>query len=280
MSDQASLPRSPGDVVMARPVELPPPSSRKVTSPLELPQLERRAAILDLSLVVLALLVGRYALTVAASFGADDFDLLGNQPLLLAGKWLDAAVVAGLATYFLLRHHLPAASFGLRGRDLGQQALWGIGTLVSSYTYILVSLFVIVLVLAVVPGLQQDLAHRSRLIRSLPVDDAAWTVLLLVPVAIHEELLFRGLLVPYLRRVTGRWWLAIPISAVVFGSLHYTQGWLGAVQITGMGVVFGIMFVLSRSLLAVTFAHFAFDLLQFQLARLVKPLLENCPVFD
>jgi hypothetical protein len=41
------------------------------------------------------------------------------------------------------------------------------------------------------------------------------------------------------------------------------------VQILGVGAIFATAFVLSRSLLAVILAHFAFDFLQLQFAKLL-----------
>ncbi len=111
-----------------------------------------------------------------------------------------------------------------------------------------------------------------RLKRLLHASVAALvTVALLVPVAIHEETLFRGLLIPYLHRVGLGWPVAVLVSAAVFAALHITQGWLALPQIFAVGLILGGFFIWSRSLLAVMIAHFLFDLIQTELARFLLP---------
>jgi membrane protease YdiL (CAAX protease family) len=109
----------------------------------------------------------------------------------------------------------------------------------------------------------------------LPVHSLGLTIALMVPVAVHEELIFRGLLLPYLRRIGWPWWLAIAASSGTFAVLHVAQGWLAIIQVFGISVVLATFFVLSRSLLSVIAAHFLFDVLQTQLARVLLPHIEE-----
>ena len=125
------------------------------------------------------------------------------------------------------------------------------------------------------PELQGDLMRRREFMQQIPLQSLGQMVLLLIPVAIHEELLFRGLLIPYLRRVGCGWTGAILLSSALFASLHIAQGWLGIVQIFPVGLALAVFFVLTRSLTAVILAHFLFDLVQTQLARLLWPALEK-----
>jgi membrane protease YdiL (CAAX protease family) len=71
------------------------------------------------------------------------------------------------------------------------------------------------------------------------------------------------------------WTGAILLSSALFASLHIAQGWLGIVQIFPVGLALAVFFVLTRSLTAVILAHFLFDLVQTQLARLLWPALEK-----
>jgi len=76
------------------------------------------------------------------------------------------------------------------------------------------------------------------------------------------------------RRVLGSWWWAGLVSASLFAGLHvFHQGVLaGMIQIFGVGVVLTVFFIVSRSLLAVTIAHFLFDFVQFQVIRMLPDL--------
>jgi hypothetical protein len=63
-----------------------------------------------------------------------------------------------------------------------------------------------------------------------------------------EELLFRGYLLKQLFAITGRLWLAVTFEALVFGSIHFYQGWRGAVSITVYGALFGVLAIGRKSL--------------------------------
>jgi membrane protease YdiL (CAAX protease family) len=130
------------------------------------------------------------------------------------------------------------------------------------------SVLVMVLV-AVFPRLQADLSNRLRFVSAVTDIDLLGAVTLLVAVAIHEEVLFRGLFIPYLRRLGCGWFGALAISAGVFGGLHYSQGFLAIPQIFCVGLTLGAFYMWSRSLTAVMLAHFLYDLTMFQLAPVV-----------
>jgi len=280
MPEQPPLPTEPDKIVMARPVQALPYAAApgKPPAPIELPGLRRDHAYLDLVLILTVAVIVPFTPSLLMLIVVANPGLPEIGPLTSVLKWIDVLLVGSIAAYLLLRHRLPTAAFGLRSSGLGLQALWSLGALIAAYAYIAGSVVIILAVIAFIPGLQKDLLHRVDFVQQMPVTSLIDSILLLIPVAIHEELLFRGMLLPYLRRVVGRWWLAILISSAIFGGLHFPQGWLGALQITGMGAVLAICFVLSRSLLAVTIAHFAFNLLQFQIVRLLpdmQDLLQN-----
>jgi membrane protease YdiL (CAAX protease family) len=260
------------DFVLARPVRgltqtLTTPAPR---SPLELAELSRREAWLDLGLVMLVALLVPWGSQLAMSLwmGNVSFDAEAI-PLLTIQKWFDMLLAGGLRAYLAIRHRLSPACFGLHARRPGRQVLWSLGSLVAAYAWLLAMIIVLSIFILLVPSLEEDLLREKEIIRVMPVHDYLQTVLLLIPVAIHEEVLFRGLLLPYLRRLTGRWWMSILICSVVFGGLHYHQGCSGVILITGVGTVLAVTFVLSRSLLAVILAHFVFDFVQFQFIRLL-----------
>jgi membrane protease YdiL (CAAX protease family) len=166
---------------------------------------------------------------------------------------------------FRLSWHRPA-----------RQALWAGSALLAIYAVFLLFVVAITIVVLYYPELEKDdLARRIEFLKLMPANSTLEILLLLIPVAIEEELLFRGLLIPYLHRVGCTWTVAILISTAVFAVLHFNQGWLGIIQVFGVGAVLGTCFVLTRSLLAVVLAHFVFDFLQLQLARAVKPWLEE-----
>ncbi len=273
MTEQPPLPGDvPPPAIVARPIGAaplaPPPPD------LELPYVRRRDALLDLTLVLLAAIVLPYLPALLAPIGGEDVGVPEIGPLVIIQTWCQAGLATGLLLYFVLRHRIKPASFGLRCTQIGSQVLWGIGTLVGVYGALFASGALVLTLYTISPGLEDDLTKRLDFIEQMPVTRLGTTLLLLVAVAINEEIIFRGLLLPYLRRVLGSWWSAGLISAMIFAALHIPQqGMLGGgIQIFAIGVVLSVFFILSRSLLAVTFAHLLFDFLQFQLIRVLPDL--------
>jgi membrane protease YdiL (CAAX protease family) len=258
MTEAPPFANEPTLPVVARPLGITPPSP---PSDLELPHIRRGDALLDLALVFLAAIVVKVG------------------PLVIIQTWCQAGLAGALLLYFVLRHGIRSASFGLRRDRVGLQVLWGIGTLVGVYGAVFTSGLLVVVIYLVSPELEDDLTKRLEFAEQMPVDSLGTSLILLLAVALNEEIVFRGLLLPYLRRVLGSWWWAGALSALVFASLHVPQqGLLGGLQIFAVGAMLAVFFVLSRSLLAVTLAHLLFDFLQFQLSRVaphLKELLEH-----
>ena len=90
--------------------------------------------------------------------------------------------------------------------------------------------------------------------------DLRWFYGLSATAGITEELLYRGFLLAYLS-VFFPIWLAVLLSAVIFGVAHAYQGPKGVLQVTFLGAAFAIMYVASGSLLLPIVAHIAVDVL-------------------
>lgn len=108
------------------------------------------------------------------------------------------------------------------------------------------------------------------------VDGIEWTGLRFVPgdiflglvimllVAAAEEFIFRGLLLRKLLHVINKW-LALIISAALFAAVHMTNlsiTPLGMVNVFLGGMVFGMSYMLTRSLPMVILFHFAWNFFQ------------------
>jgi membrane protease YdiL (CAAX protease family) len=135
------------------------------------------------------------------------------------------------------------------GRPRGADALWAAGTFV-------------VLVLA------GDAV--GRLAAFFPFDEHAYGPRLepgatwLAPLyylfwAAYEEVLFRAYLWSRLRALTGRPWLAIVATSVLFSAYH-VYPLAGSVAVFVHGLVFGAAFLARRSLWPLVLSHWAFNL--------------------
>ena len=238
-----------------------------------MPYVQRVDALLDLILVLLATIALPYLPSLLMRAGSEDIGPADIGPAIIAQKWCEAGLAAALLLYFLARHRMRPASFGLRRDRLGRQIAWGLGTLACMYAAFLAASVLVLTILAPTSGLEGEYTRRREFAEALPVESLTSTLALLTAVALHEEILFRGLLLPYLRRLLGSWWWAGLVSALLFAALHVPdQGLLAGVQVFSIAVVLIVFFVLSRSLLAVTIAHLLFNFFQFQLIRILPDL--------
>lgn len=262
------------DLVYARPIHVAA-RCRTPMAPPVLDQLSRREAGLDLGLVLVVALVLPVGLQEAMTGLITEMPEAPHSAALTVYKGFDALLLIALAGYLMWRQGIAPASFGLQVSRPWRQVLWSVPTVGAVYAVFLVVMVIIMAVVMAMPGLQEDLEHRAEFLDQLPIDNTLDTILLMTQVAIHEELLFRALLIPYLRRITGSWAWAVFISSLLFASLHLAQGWLGAAQILAVGAVLGTFFVLSRSVLAVIIAHFVFNFVQTQMARFLLPWIDE-----
>lgn len=82
---------------------------------------------------------------------------------------------------------------------------------------------------------------------------------LVLVAAFEEELFFRGYLIPRLEELTGKTWVAIVVSAAVFGGGHFYQGMIGGLGAFLFGLLFGVVFTARRSIWPLTLAHAALN---------------------
>lgn len=79
-----------------------------------------------------------------------------------------------------------------------------------------------------------------------------------------EEIIFRGFLINYLLAFSGHTvigqWSAILLPALLFSVVHIYQGHKAVLKILIAGILFGLIYYLSRSLLIVIILHFALDM--------------------
>lgn len=80
---------------------------------------------------------------------------------------------------------------------------------------------------------------------------------------ICEEIMFRGFLVNYFidPMKDGFPWIAVFAPALLFSLAHYYQGFKAMLKICTLSILFGLIFIYSKSLLIVIILHFLVDLI-------------------
>lgn len=79
--------------------------------------------------------------------------------------------------------------------------------------------------------------------------------------AIGEEVVYRGVMVALLERLTGSWWTAMAISAAAFALAHIVQGWRSVGFIVLFAVVFHLLVLTTGSLAPAVVVHFLYDVI-------------------
>jgi membrane protease YdiL (CAAX protease family) len=102
---------------------------------------------------------------------------------------------------------------------------------------------------------------------------AVLAVILVIVVAIVEETVFRGYLILRLKTATRQTWAAVLLSSFVFSIGHGYEGMAGVMSVFCLGVVFAVIYLWRRSLIATMVIHFLIDFSGIVMAVLVPSRL-------
>jgi membrane protease YdiL (CAAX protease family) len=93
---------------------------------------------------------------------------------------------------------------------------------------------------------------------------------------VTEELMCRGILLHALEKVLGSWW-AVWLQALLFGALHYARPdvlLVDLIPLACMGVMFGAIYVLTRSLWYTIAMHFFYDWVMLSYPGAIESMLK------
>lgn len=99
--------------------------------------------------------------------------------------------------------------------------------------------------------------------------DIMLAVVLVIVVAISEEIIFRGYLIRRLSAATRNCALGLILSAVIFAIGHGYEGSAGMATVGMMGIFFALVYLWRKSLVAPITMHFMQDFISIVLAQLI-----------
>lgn len=248
----AALP--PADLPVARPVDYAP-TARPASARFPLLSISRSDALVDFMFVAglsLAFLVYLALLGVPEMLRSlwPDLGILGINGLL--------GVFNLLLVFGVLRvRRQPLAAIGLESpfglRTLAAAALAVPACYAASMTG--------ALVYGAITGFDTekmlaDKGDLADLVAGIPI---GFILPFSLFVGVHEEILFRGFYLARVRALSGSGVVAVIATSVVFGLLHFYQGWLGIVQTTMIGLALAVVVTYARSLWPAIIAHAVFD---------------------
>lgn len=229
-------------------------------NPLVVPVRRRRAVFELLLLIPIGFAGGVVGYFLATAAGIEDERR--QNVASTVGMGAAAMFTVGI---LLLAGHQSLASIGWTPRQFGLEILVGAGTLLLTY----VVLFAAIIALSIaLPSLADQQPDAARAVKArMPEMSLAAMALFMAFVAIWEEVVFRGFVLTRLRVILGSWWLAVPISAVLFGSVHLYEGPLAVVVVGFLGLILAGLFIRRRSLVACIVMHFLHNFLMMWLMQ-------------
>jgi len=181
---------------------------------------------------------------------------------------LAAWALTAAAVVLIFRNNLTLSDFG---QNLGTYPR----TLI-----VIAALVLLVLILALINKLQKRKPSSDKMLKLtenvrklLPSTGTERIVCVLVAftAGFCEEFLYRGWLLNLTGAACKSIWLGLLISSVLFGFAHLYQGRSGIIGTAVLGLVFGLVYIVSRSLLPGQLLHTFLDLNNlFALAKLAS----------
>lgn len=209
------------------------------------PHLSRRVQLIEAG-VVLLLIVPSMALSL---FVEDE--MRPSFPVVAASLIARDLALTALVLYFVWRNGEAWASIGWTRRRWGKEALVGVGLFIPAT----VAASLLAALLAAL-GVPEPPTTVPEILRVEGPGEVALAVVLVVVVAFSEEILFRGYLLLRLRPITGSTTAAVLLSSFVFALGHGYQGVTGVIAVGALGVIFALVYLWRRSLVAPIVMHF------------------------
>ncbi|MEK6799135.1 MAG: type II CAAX endopeptidase family protein [Planctomycetota bacterium] len=261
-------------VPMARPLAfVAPPPPPQPGDEMLLASISRRQAVTDLALfavliVVFELGVGEIIRRVIGANAVDAATASETAKRVVVKEvfgpmlCLRAAGAIGLVAWIVRRRGGRAPSLGLAGRPWWVEGLWGLLTLRTIYAA--TAMTFLTLYLAWPEFLKQFEENGARLMQLIPRMHPAKFFLIASVIGVYEEIVFRGFVLPRLRRLMGSWIAAIAVSTAVFTSLHAADQTSAAlVMVSLLSMVLSAAAVWRRSIVPAIVAHVLFDWTQY-----------------
>ena len=171
-----------------------------------------------------------------------------NDGQMMARELLILALVAFLCFYIIKKEKLQLNSIGLHNKHWGKSILWAIGLAIV----LLMSLLACVEICKTF-GLNFE-SQKPWAKLSKPV-----VAFITFRAGVAEEVFCRGYLLERFTSITGKKWIALCLSVIPFGLLHYSQGPVGMITALVGGLILSLFYFWKRDLKVNIISHFLVD---------------------
>jgi membrane protease YdiL (CAAX protease family) len=192
--------------------------------------------------------------------------MFGVQPRLANGtlspafvftlSLVDAALVIGLIVYLVRHHGERVKDVLLGGRVVWRELLFGVALLPAVFTVVAL---VLLLIFAAAPYLHDVPRNPLEDMLQTPGNSAMFAVVVTVAGGVREEIQ-RGFIVHRFGQYLGGEAVGVAVYSVAFGLGHLEQGRDVALATGALGLFWGVVYVMRRSVLAPMVSHAGFNL--------------------
>ena len=171
---------------------------------------------------------------------------------------LDALVVVALVSFFIRARGERVRDVLLGQRPFLREAL--LGVLLVPIVFLVV-LLLLAIVITVVPRLHNVPHNPLEAMVQTPRDALIFSIVVMVAGGVREEIQ-RGFIVHRFDQHLGGGAVGVLVYSVAFGLGHVEQGWDAAVATGCLGALWGMLYLIRRSIVAPMVSHAGFNLLQ------------------
>jgi membrane protease YdiL (CAAX protease family) len=181
-----------------------------------------------------------------------------SPPFVFTLSLADAALVIGLVLFFLRAHRESARRVLFGERSIIREALLGIALMPAVFLFVLL---VLVVILRVAPDLHNVARNPLEDMLRNRQDALIFAAVVMIAGGVREEVQ-RGFIVHRFAQALGGAGWGIAIYSVIFGLGHFEQG-MDAILVTGvLGALWGVLYLVRRSIVAAVVSHAGFNLAQ------------------
>jgi CAAX protease family protein len=170
----------------------------------------------------------------------------------------DAMLVVGLVLLFLRAHHESAREVLIGKVRVVREMLLGIATLPAVFMLVTI---VLILVLRFAPNLHNVATNPFEDMLKTRTDAVIFAVVVMIAGGVREEVQ-RGFIAHRCDQYLGGALGGVLVYSVFFGAGHADQGYDAMIAIGLLGLFWGLLYIVRRSIIAPLVSHALFNLAQ------------------
>lgn len=181
-----------------------------------------------------------------------------SPPFVFTLSLVDAAVVIGLVVLLLRAHHESVRTVLFSGGGYLREAFIGLALLPAVFMAVLLAL---VLILKFAPQLHNVPRNPLEDMLTTRGDALIFAAVVMIAGGVREEVQRGFILHRFGRYLGGAGW-GVVIYSVLFGLGHFEQGYDAMIATGILGVLWGLLYLARRSIVAPMVSHAGFNLVQ------------------